>query len=330
MSSAEGHYNGLAATAYYDRHRKPLSEVRPMNSEWLQTFRLVARLGSFTKAGERLFMSQPGVSAQIRHLEQVFGVELFDRKGGGRVELTSSGATVLDFADAFEELLFKTQQAIDPDGGRPEPISIGCSNTPATYVLPTLVAEFRKLVPEATINIVSLDIIEARQRVLAGDVDFAVISTADFSDELAVQPLVTTRLWLVAPAKHPLAALTCVEPEEVAQHPVILLAAGMESNRLAKLWASSHGVELHVVMESSSHDQLKEAVKLGLGLAFAGGPSVLAEIRAGTLVALAAPDMPIELPLYLAHRPDIHSATKAKFISCVRSSRWRANVPAFL
>jgi LysR family transcriptional regulator, low CO2-responsive transcriptional regulator len=300
-----------------------------VHTDWLQTFRLVARFGSFTRAGERLFMSQPGVSAQIRHLEHAFGAELFERRGGGKVTLTSAGEAVLDFADAFDELLFRTQASIS-DGGPAEPISIGSSNTPATYVLPTLIAEFRKLVPEAVINIVSLDLAEAKRLLLAGNLDFAVMADADFSEELAVQPLVTTRLWIVARPDHPLAAVEEVAPQSIAENPIVLLGHGMESNRLAKLWASSHGVELHVALESSSHDQMKEAVKLGLGLAFAGGPGVLREIQEGNLAVLKAPGTPIELPLYLAHRRDVHSVTKAKFVACVRASKWRANVPAFI
>ncbi len=87
-----------------------------MNTDWLYTFRLVVRLGSFTKAGERLFMSQPGVSAHVRQLEQFFGEELLVRKGA-QIEPTPAGSAVLELAERFEELLAEARNRFAGSAG---------------------------------------------------------------------------------------------------------------------------------------------------------------------------------------------------------------------
>jgi len=91
-----------------------------VNTDWLYTFRLVVRLGSFTKAGERLFMSQPGVSAHVRQLEQFFGEELLVRKGA-QIEPTPAGSAVLELAERFEELLAEARNRFAGSAGLTQP-----------------------------------------------------------------------------------------------------------------------------------------------------------------------------------------------------------------
>ncbi len=82
-------------------------------------------------------------------------------------------------------------------------------------------------------------------------------------------------------------------------------------------------------MESGSHDGLIEAVRQGIGLAFAGGPAVVRELRNGGLVSIPVEGAPLTVPLYLAHRLDIHTAGKVRFLRCLAEDRWRRHIPDF-
>jgi DNA-binding transcriptional LysR family regulator len=262
----------------------------------------------------------------VRQLEQVFGIELIARNGQ-QISLTQAGEAVLKFAEHFEDLMSETQTVISHRAGAvARPLSIAAPPTVATYTLPRLLAEFRAGLPEAkvTVSVVSLD--QAKEQVLSGDGDVAVISAAQISDELAVEPLELAQLWLIAPADHPLANSCILSATAITDYPFLISGPGMESHRQVKLWAATHGARLRFVMEAHSHDALIQDVKSGLGLAFAGGPVIQNEVAAGRLAVLSLPETPIEFHLYLAHRADVHSPEKSRLLACVRSPRWRLQI----
>ena len=121
----------------------------------LKVFRSVATLLSFTKAANELFISQPAISKHIQELEKEYGVQLFDRIGN-RIQLTRAGQLMLDHAckiiDAYQNLDFDMKKLTEKSGGE---LRIGASTTISQYVLPELIAEFRKLYPDIRITLLS-------------------------------------------------------------------------------------------------------------------------------------------------------------------------------
>lgn len=115
----------------------------PLNSLQLSTFLTVAESGGVLPAARRLNLSQPAVSARIQQLEESLGTALFLRSPRG-MKLTANGNHLLDYARRAAELLTEAANAMQADAAAPaEPLTLAASTTPATYVLPALLARHR-------------------------------------------------------------------------------------------------------------------------------------------------------------------------------------------
>lgn len=141
----------------------------------LKVFRSVATLLSFTKAANELFISQPAISKHIQELEKEYGVQLFDRIGN-RIQLTRAGQLMLDHAckiiDAYQNLDFDMKKLTEKSGGE---LRIGASTTISQYVLPELIAEFRKLYPDIRITLLSGNSHEIEDALAAGRIDLGMV-----------------------------------------------------------------------------------------------------------------------------------------------------------
>ena len=141
----------------------------------LKVFRSVATLLSFTKAANELFISQPAISKHIQELEKEYGVQLFDRIGN-RIQLTRAGQLMLDHAckiiDAYQNLDFDMKKLTEKSGGE---LRIGASTTISQYVLPELIAEFRKLYPDIRLTLLSGNSHEIEDALAAGRIDLGMV-----------------------------------------------------------------------------------------------------------------------------------------------------------
>lgn len=141
----------------------------------LKVFRSVATLLSFTKAANELFISQPAISKHIQELEKEYGVQLFDRIGN-RIQLTRAGQLMLDHAckiiDAYQNLDFDMKKLTEKSGGE---LRIGASTTISQYVLPELIAEFRKHYPDIRLTLLSGNSHEIEDALAAGRIDLGMV-----------------------------------------------------------------------------------------------------------------------------------------------------------
>ncbi|MBE0610776.1 MAG: LysR family transcriptional regulator [Dehalococcoidia bacterium] len=272
-----------------------------MNLDRLQTFQLVVQLGSFSRAAEALFLTQPAVSLQIRQLEKELGVVLLER-GGNRVKLTQSGEPVLRFAEQVLESrasLLRELAALQTGSSL---VTMGCSASSTHHVIPQLMGELLRIAPDIQLRVTTLPPDEASARLLKGDLDLTLTTDAYLSDRLVAEPFSTARLFVVASPTHPLARKGRATPEEVAAHPFALLPSPWTAQRRFREWAVNQGVEINVTMELSTYDGLKQAARKGLALALIAESAITREVERGDLVIVNTAGLPLEFVIYLAHR----------------------------
>jgi DNA-binding transcriptional LysR family regulator len=272
-----------------------------MNFDRLQTFRLVAQFGSFSRAAEALFLTQPAVSLQVRQLEKELGVVLLQR-GASRATPTNSGEAVLRFAEQVLESRANLLRELAALQSGSSLVTIGCSASSTHQVIPQLMAELLRIAPDIQLRVTTLPPDEASARLLKGDLDFTLTTDAYLSDRLEAEPFAIARLFVVASPTHPLARKGRATPEELAAYPFALLPSPWTAQRRFRECAANQGVELNVTMELSTYDGLKQAAKKGLALALIAESAIMRDLERKDLVIVNTVGLPLEFVIYLAHR----------------------------
>jgi DNA-binding transcriptional LysR family regulator len=290
----------------------------------LRTFRIVARLNSFSRAAEELHITQPAVSAQIVALEDVLQVKLFDRVGK-KFKLSAAGDVVLQAADeVLERLSGMHIELQDLQQLRSGDLTIGASQVAGVYLLPELLAEFQEHHPGIQISVR----IELARRVLdmllEGDIDCALVGEgAAVSDSrIAIKPVALDELVLIVPCNHIFAELRKVSATSLSQMTLLLPRRDSASSECTLERLAAVGIQPKSVMELGNVGAVKRAVEAGLGISIVSRIAVSHELADGRLksVALGDLDMVRQISLCWLHDRRFSKATEA-FVAYVH--RWR-------
>ena len=181
-----------------------------MDFDHLITFLEIAKQGSFSRAGQKLYRSQPAVSAQIRQLEQEYGQKLFDRVGKS-VRLTVAGETLLEYAGRLLTLRNESLRAVADQASTPRgTLAIGANEATCLYVLPDIFAEYNRSFPAVQISIYRNFSHKVLEKVEDGTVDVGIVTLPVKSPSLKVHSIFRDRLMLMVSPKNPLAAYKTV------------------------------------------------------------------------------------------------------------------------
>jgi DNA-binding transcriptional LysR family regulator len=289
-----------------------------MDFDQLTTFMQVAKLGSFSRAGQKVFRSQSAVSAQIRQLEQEYGDKLLDRSGKD-VRLTPAGRVLFGYAERLlslrdESLLAVADQGVTPRGT----LIIGANEATCLYVLPDVFAEYCRLYPGVQISIYrnfSYKIIEKLEN---GSIDVGIVTLPVKSPSLKTHSIFRDQLMLMVNPQHPLAKHKVASVSEIAKHPLLVPKTGYTRQLMDKLFRP-YNSSLQVRMELPSIGMIKSFVAAGLGVSLISSSFAREEVLAGTVRLIALQDVEIWRELGLAYRRD-RTLTRASstFIATVR------------
>src|ERR1700752_380499 len=206
-----------------------------MDFDQLTTFVQVAKLKSFSRAGQKVFRSQSAVSAQFRQLEQTYKARLLDRSAKS-VELTPAGEVLFEYAEKLLRMRDESIQVVADRGNVVQgPVVFGANEATCLYLLPEIFAEFQRKFPLVHISIYRNFSHKILQRVEDGSVDVGIVSMPLKSPNLKIHAIFRDRLVLVTSANHPLAKRHSVRIAEIAEHPLIFPRTGFTRQVLDKL-----------------------------------------------------------------------------------------------
>ena len=240
-----------------------------MKLQQLRCLAEVARRGlNVSEAAEALHTSQPGVSKQIRALEDELGIEIFARHGKRLVQVTEPGKAVIAIAERIlgeaQNLRRAGQEFANEKLGT---LTVAATHTQARYALPQAVAQFKRRYPKVELVIRQGNPTQICEQVLAGEADFAVatemISTYS---ELVSLPVYQWNRCVVVPPKHPLLKATPLTLETLAQYPIVTYDFAFANRSLVQKAFESRGLQPHVVLSAQDSDVIKTYVELGLGV----------------------------------------------------------------
>lgn len=274
-----------------------------MDFEQLRSFQHVCKLKSFSRAAEKLGVTQPAISAQIRSLEKEVGARLFDRDGG-KVTFTAAGRLFEPFAEHCLQCQSHIFVAVKElyRSARGE-ISISASEATSLYVLPAVFARYKKHYTRVNLKIVRAEHQRSLESVLNREVDFAIVSTPVQDPRLVVQVIHRDDLVLVVPPSHPFATRESIKPDEITRFPLLLLKQGRQRS-LVNNFFDSFDAHPRIAMELDSSELLKRLVCADLGMGFLPRANVLGDVQAGLLNIIPVKGMRLQRELALVFRQD--------------------------
>jgi DNA-binding transcriptional LysR family regulator len=308
----------------------PLDLDRAVTLRQLRTFKTVADLTSFSLAAQRLKLSQPSVSYQVKELEETLGLPLLDRLGK-RVQLTEAGTVLYAYARRMLDVLDEATVAIEEMRGiKRGTLRVGASTTVGIYLLPAALGAFKKLHPGLVISLEIGSRARVQEQVLRNELDLAVVGPALKDPELAIIPFLSDELVVVAPAGHAQAGKKGLTLKDLAREPFIMREASSGSRWSLEKAARKAGAKLSVAMELGSNGAIKHAVESGLGLAVISRYATALEFSSGRLVELNVRGFPIRRDWHIVHlRRRRLPAPVTAFIDFLKGKSWlsRDGVP---
>jgi len=257
-----------------------------MVDQKLKLFCLIAEHESFSKAGEMIGMSQPGVSRQVRALEDTYGAKLFKRSGG-RVMLTEAGERLHKYAGKinahFSTAKNEINSFIDPSS---EFITIGSCHIMGNYVLPDYIAQFNRNHKDIKIKL----IIDGSRKVLDAvsekRIDFGVIEGKGRGSRIVAKKFCTDRIVVITPPDHKWSKRKKLSALDVLKEPTVLIERGCSEREIIETCLLKHGIQLDeskAVFITGTTESVKNAVESGIGLSFASQLAVQKECSSGRL-----------------------------------------------
>lgn len=217
---------------------------------------------------QSLFTSQPGISKQIRLLEDELGVEIFARSGKHLTHVTKVGQVIITMSgDILREVNAIKQVAQEYSNEKEGSLSIATTHTQARYALPKIITDFRLKYPAVSLQMNQGSPEQIAELAVAGEVDFAIATEGlDLFHDLIMMPCYRWNRAVVVPKDHPLCAVSELTLQDVSRYPLVTYVFGFTGRSKLDEAFHSEGVSANVVFTATDTDVIKTYVRLGFGV----------------------------------------------------------------
>ncbi len=272
----------------------------------LRAFCKTVETGNISAAAEKLFLSQPTVSLQIKALEKELGAKLFERQGP-RIRLTPEGEIFYDLARPLVEDFERLDEKFHAQFERLEDgeLHIAAGETVILHMLPAQVRRFSETYPRIRVTLHNVTGRAGMALLQSGEADFAVGSMHETHRDYFYRPITTYDLMLIAPPDHPLAGREGVSLEDIAQYGLILPPRRLSTWKMVEEVFRARGLELKVALETGGWEVVKKYVRLGMGVSIVSG------------LALEGEEQLVKIPLRRFFRPRSYGVIvrRSKYLS---------------
>lgn len=247
--------------------------MRDLKLDHIHAFTQVIDLGSFSAAAERLQLSQPAVSLQVRQLERRLGVRLIERVGK-RATPTSAGLALIEHAQRIEAAVAAALEGIAPHAsGALGRVRIGTGATACIYLLPPVLRDLRRRFPTLDIAVTTGNTGDVLRALEANQLDVGLITLPAPGRMFEVTPVLDDTFVVVAASDDDRLPKQAT-PAALARLPLVLYETAGHTRRVVDAWFARAGVRLTPVMELGSVEAIKELVAAGLGCAVLPGMAI--------------------------------------------------------
>jgi LysR family transcriptional regulator, transcriptional activator of the cysJI operon len=270
-----------------------------MDISVFKTFTIVAKYGSISIAGEEVHLTQPAVTKQVKYLEELYGMKLFER--GSKLKLTEAGKMVLVYAHQLLNTYNESLQAISENGERVQgTLKFGSNLTLGIYVLPKLMGHFLDLYPEVKPDVFLHNTENIVRAIKQKAVNFGFISADIKEPQIQRHVFYEDRITIVAGKPLGLNAKT-VGWNELQRLPFIMRERGSDIRETVEQWLKDRTIRLQPRMELNNTEAIKECVRCGIGFSCLPRCSVEEDLRLGCLQEIHAPYFEPVQKFYICH-----------------------------
>ena len=275
--------------------------MRGVTIRQLQIFAAAAAHLSFARTSEQLHLTQAAVSLQVKQLEDLVGLALFERRGR-KVHLTEAGEHLVRYARVILDALRDADAAISAlKGMRGGRIAVGAVST-AKYFAPALIARFRQRYPDVRVAL-SVNNREVIVRELErNEIDLAIMGTPPQRIETVSVPFADHPLVVIAPPSHPRARERAIPFEALAGERFLVREQGSGTRSSMERFFGERGFAPKIDSVMNSNETIKQAVMDGMGVAFISRHTIGLELATGRLCVLDVQGLPLMRRWYVVQR----------------------------
>jgi DNA-binding transcriptional LysR family regulator len=293
----------------------------PFTLDQLRIIKAIASEGSFKKAADSLYISQPAVSLQVHNLEKQLNILIFDR-GNKKASFTEEGEMLLRYGNRILSLCDETCRAIDDlhnlQGGT---LVVGASQTTGTYLMPRLIGLFRQKYPQVAVQLQVHSTRRIAWSVANGHINLAIIGgevPIELKNMLQVTSYAEDELALILPKSHPFSMLTTIQKEDLYRLRFIALDRQSTIRKVIDKVLNQNGIDstrFKIEMELNSVEAIKNAVQSGLGAAFVSVSAIAKELELGVLQWVKIEDIVIKRTLSIIVNPKKYRSKASEIFS---------------
>ncbi len=266
----------------------------------LEVFEAIARLGSFTRAAEELYLTQPTVSMQIKKLTGAVGLPLFEQVGK-KIFLTEAGRELHKTSlEIFEHFARFEMLVADMKGLKKGMLRLAVVTT-AKYFAPRLLGPFCQRHPGVEVSLKVSNRERILERLAGNQDDLWILGQPPEELEAVAEPFLENPLVVLAPINHPLVGKKSIPLARLAEEPFLLREPGSGTRMAAERLFTSHGLKLKVRMELGSNEAIKQAIVGGLGVSVLSRHTLALDAPMGQLAILDVVEFPIERHWYVVY-----------------------------
>ena len=231
----------------------------------LEIFESIARLGSFTRASEELFLTQPTVSMQIKKLTETVGVSLIEQDGK-KIRLTADGQELAQAAREIFGILDRFDMSVAQRQGLKQGRLSLVAITTASYFAPRLLGEFAKLYPGIDVSLRVTNKEQVLASIADGLDDLYFLGQPPQDINVVAMPIMDNPIVVLAAPDHPLAGKENIPLARLAQEPWLMREKGSGTRIAIERRFSENGITVHPRLELGSSEAIKQAILAGLGI----------------------------------------------------------------
>lgn len=290
-----------------------------INFNQLRNFYQVAKNLNFTLAANRLYISQPAVSVQIKLFEDYCKLKLFKRKGR-KIYLTDEGKTLYDYAREIFDYEREIEGAIEDMRNLKRGIlRLGTTKTYARYFMPSLISAFHDAYPNIRINLDEGSSLDMANSLLDFINEIVIIAQIGENPNICFIPFSQEEMLIILSPYHKLADKKMVSIQDLAREQIIMKENGSGTRRLVNELFKKESLTPNILMETGNTEFIKQLVMRGDGISFLVKAAVAAELSEKKLATLSIKDQNIFLDVSIAYLKDQHLSTPAQaFLNILR------------
>lgn len=277
----------------------------------LQVFEAVARHLSFTRAAEELHLTQPAVSMQIKQLESMVELPLFEQIGK-KVFLARAGEIMLEHSRTILDQLKEAAEEMESLKGVEGGHLVVCIASTVNYFATRLLSVFFQQHPNVRLSLDVTNRKELLKRLEANEPDLVLMGKPPRDLDVEAEAFMDNPLIIIAPPNHPLRGKRKIPLRKMEQETFVMRESGSGTRIAMERMFEQHGIRPPISVQLTGNEAIKQSVEAGLGLAVVSIHTVELELGAGRLISLDVEHFPIERKWYIAHRKGKRLSATAK------------------